>query len=197
MVGGCVSAKNICRGPLFQSATKQQSLRQRCDAPGFEPLPIEIIAERKVALALSHREIGERAAPRREIGERAAPCRKRAWRGPLGNDGVRAKACRQVRGSFRPCSASWRRDFGFALSLSSFSRRLREFAARNRLLHHWLDADDPRTQALLGETSDDAARAPIVSIGGGASSIRPTRSWRTPSACGKATFRPKRHMTSS
>ena len=31
---------------------KHNLLRQRCDARGFEPLPIEIIAKRKVAPAL-------------------------------------------------------------------------------------------------------------------------------------------------
>jgi hypothetical protein len=45
MVGGFSITGKICWGPFCNL------LRQSCDARGFEPLLIEIIAKRKVALA--------------------------------------------------------------------------------------------------------------------------------------------------
>jgi hypothetical protein len=44
-------SQKICRAPFSVSSVRKQSLRQRCDARGFKPLPIEIIAQRRVTPA--------------------------------------------------------------------------------------------------------------------------------------------------
>jgi hypothetical protein len=48
--GGRGSPRKICRSPIFLSSVRRL-LRQRCDARGFKLLPIEIIAQRRVAPA--------------------------------------------------------------------------------------------------------------------------------------------------
>ena len=45
------------------------------------------------------------------------------------------------------------------------TRRLREFAARNRVVHDWLDMEDPRAQALLDEAGVAGATSPLVLLG--------------------------------
>jgi thioredoxin reductase (NADPH) len=72
-----------------------------------------------------------------------------------------------------------RLQLGVQIIGSRFDRethRLREFAARNRLVHYWLDIDDPRTADLLGKHSVDISQAPLVSIGGAAYLRNPTNS---------------------
>jgi hypothetical protein len=50
--GGYFDHRKVCWG-LFCNL-----LRRRCDARGFKPLPIEIIAKRKVALAFEPQRTG-------------------------------------------------------------------------------------------------------------------------------------------
>jgi hypothetical protein len=50
MVGGSIFIWEFARCSISEQS-ESTLLRQRCDAPGFEPLPIEIIAKQKVALA--------------------------------------------------------------------------------------------------------------------------------------------------
>jgi thioredoxin reductase (NADPH) len=45
--------------------------------------------------------------------------------------------------------------------------RLREFAARNRLLRQWIDPSDERARELLGEAALDALATPYVALGDG------------------------------
>ena len=52
--------------------------------------------------------------------------------------------------------------------------RLREFAARNRILTDWINPDDPRAHELLGVAASDARSAPIVVLGSGAFIRNPT-----------------------
>lgn len=56
------------------------------------------------------------------------------------------------------------------------THRLREFAARNRVLHDWLDADEVRAESLLAELAADASAGPIVMLGGGKFLQNPTDS---------------------
>ena len=61
-VGGrCGSPKTA--GAPFSIQSEKQLLRQRCDARGFKPLPIEIIARRKVAPAFEPQKASGRGAP--------------------------------------------------------------------------------------------------------------------------------------
>jgi hypothetical protein len=49
MVGGSRQTQKFARPPFSISGVGKQLLRQGCDARGFKPLPIEIIARRRVA----------------------------------------------------------------------------------------------------------------------------------------------------
>ena len=79
MVGGLRLAQKMGRAPCSIS-TVRQLLRQRCDARGFNPLPIEIIAKRKVAPAFEPQKASGRGAPASECkamdasGPAALPC---------------------------------------------------------------------------------------------------------------------------
>src|SRR5262249_24209233 len=44
--------------------------------------------------------------------------------------------------------------------------RLREFAARNRVAHEWVDSDEPRASTLLGARGLGPAGGPVVLLGG-------------------------------
>jgi thioredoxin reductase (NADPH) len=59
-----------------------------------------------------------------------------------------------------------RLQLGIRIVGSPFDRdtqRLREFAVRNRLLHEWVDADDPRAQRWLAElVMSEATSVPVV-----------------------------------
>jgi thioredoxin reductase (NADPH) len=77
---------------------------------------------------------------------------------------------------FRRRRALERLQMGIHIVGSRFDRdahRLREFAARNRVLHDWLDIDEPRAQALLGRQIDPTS-GPIVLLGGGSLLRNPT-----------------------
>jgi len=66
---------------------------------------------------------------------------------------------------------------GIQIIGSRFDRdthRLREFVARNRVLHDWLDVDEPRAETLLREHSIDSTGAPIVLLGRGGVLRNPT-----------------------
>ena len=70
---------------------------------------------------------------------------------------------------FRRRRALERLRLGIQIVGSRFDRethRLREFAARNRVVHDWLDIDDPRAEALLGAHAD-VTSGPIILLGGG------------------------------
>jgi thioredoxin reductase (NADPH) len=77
---------------------------------------------------------------------------------------------------FRRRQALERLRLGIQIIGSRFdpeTHRLREFAARNRVLHDWLDTDDRRAEALLG-AQIDAMSGPIVLLGGGTLLRNPT-----------------------
>jgi thioredoxin reductase (NADPH) len=66
---------------------------------------------------------------------------------------------------------------GIRIVGSRFDRdthRLREFAARNRVLHDWVDADESRAEGLLAGLGVDLSPGPIVLLGGGRSLRNPT-----------------------
>jgi thioredoxin reductase (NADPH) len=70
---------------------------------------------------------------------------------------------------FRRRQALERLQLGIRIVGSRFDRdthRLREFAARNRVAHEWIDGDEPRGAGLLGETGLDPAHGPVVLLGG-------------------------------
>jgi thioredoxin reductase (NADPH) len=70
---------------------------------------------------------------------------------------------------FRRRQALERLLVGIRIVGSRFDRdthRLREFAARNRVAHEWLDSDEPRGATLLGAAARDPAAGPVVLLGG-------------------------------
>jgi thioredoxin reductase (NADPH) len=78
---------------------------------------------------------------------------------------------------FRRRKAIERLRSGIQIVGSRFDRnthRLREFAARNRVLHDWQDADEPRNDELLARLSLSIARGPVVFLGGGGILQNPT-----------------------
>src|SRR5215470_7502472 len=83
---------------------------------------------------------------------------------------------------FRRRRALERLLIGIRIVGSRFDRdthRLREFAARNRVAHEWLDSDDPRTTTLVGALELAPGSGPLVLLGG-------TRALRNPSNAGLA-----------
>src|ERR1700733_8239606 len=60
--GGVAVPRKSCRA-RFPISSVRQVLRPRCDARGFRPLPIEIIARRKVAPAFEPQKASGRGAP--------------------------------------------------------------------------------------------------------------------------------------
>ena len=78
---------------------------------------------------------------------------------------------------FRRRKAIERLQLGIQIVGSRFDRnthRLREFAARNRVLHDWLDVDEPRAESLLRALAIDASEGPIVLVGSGQFLRNPT-----------------------
>src|SRR5215467_7936706 len=78
---------------------------------------------------------------------------------------------------FRRRQAIERLRMGIQIVGSRFDRdthRLREFAARNRVLHTWLDIDAPRGERLLALLPTDARSSPIVLLGDGTWLRNPT-----------------------
>ena len=78
---------------------------------------------------------------------------------------------------FRQRQAVERLRMGIRIIGSRFDRdthRLREFAARNRVLHSWVDIDEPRRERLLAMLPTDARESPIVLLGNGAWLHNPT-----------------------
>ena len=78
---------------------------------------------------------------------------------------------------FRRRKAIERLQMGIQIVGSRFDRnthRLREFAARNRVLHDWLDPDEPRAESLLRALAVDASPGPIVLVGNGQVLRNPT-----------------------
>jgi thioredoxin reductase (NADPH) len=70
---------------------------------------------------------------------------------------------------FRRRQALERLLLGIRIVGSRFDRdthRLREFAARNRVAHEWVDSDEPRARKLLGALALTAGSGPIVLLGG-------------------------------
>jgi thioredoxin reductase (NADPH) len=71
---------------------------------------------------------------------------------------------------FRRRQAIERLRVGLQIVGSRFDRdthRLREFAARNRVLHNWLDVDDPDAAGLMTGVPTAGPRGPIVFLGDG------------------------------
>ena len=60
MVGGLRFARKFAGAPFSISSVRKQLLRQRCDARGFKPLQIEIIAKQKVAPAFEPQKVSGR-----------------------------------------------------------------------------------------------------------------------------------------
>jgi thioredoxin reductase (NADPH) len=79
---------------------------------------------------------------------------------------------------FRRRQALERLQLGIRIIGSRFDRdtqRLREFAVRNRLLHEWVDADDPRAQRWLAELGiTKVASGPVVLLAASRFQINPT-----------------------
>jgi CRP-like cAMP-binding protein len=70
---------------------------------------------------------------------------------------------------FRRRQALERLLIGIRIVGSRFDRdthRLREFAARNRVAHEWLDSEEPRAGSLLDQRGLSAASGPVVLLGG-------------------------------
>jgi thioredoxin reductase (NADPH) len=66
---------------------------------------------------------------------------------------------------------------GIRIVGSRFDRethRLREFAARNRVLHDWVDLDDARVSQALADVATRAGTAPVVLLGDGSVLRNPT-----------------------
>jgi thioredoxin reductase (NADPH) len=78
---------------------------------------------------------------------------------------------------FRRRQALERLQLGIRIIGSRFdhaTKRLREFAVRNRLLHEWVDVDDPRAQGWLAELGVDIAEGPVVLLEAGKFLVNPT-----------------------
>jgi thioredoxin reductase (NADPH) len=78
---------------------------------------------------------------------------------------------------FRRRQALERLLLGIRIVGSRFDRethRLREFAARNRVAHEWIDSDQPRAASLLGQLGLSAASGPVVLLGGTRALQNPT-----------------------
>jgi len=78
---------------------------------------------------------------------------------------------------FRRRQAIERLRMGIQIVGSRFDRdthRLREFAARNRVLHTWVDIDEPRRERLLALLPVDPRESPIVLFGDGSWLRNPT-----------------------
>ena len=78
---------------------------------------------------------------------------------------------------FRRRQALERLRVGIRIVGSPFDRdtqRLREFALRNRLLHDWVDVEDPRAQAWLAERGIADVTKPVVLLGGREALVDPT-----------------------
>jgi thioredoxin reductase (NADPH) len=78
---------------------------------------------------------------------------------------------------FRRRQALERLALGLRIVGSRFDRdsqRLREFAVRNRLLHDWVDIEDPRARAWLGEVGIEESAEPVVLLGGDRFLVNPT-----------------------
>lgn len=80
---------------------------------------------------------------------------------------------------FRRRKALERLQLGIQIVGSRFdadTHRLREFASRNRLLHDWLDADEPRAESLFKDLGIEGPHGPIVLLRGGKWLLNPTNS---------------------
>ena len=79
---------------------------------------------------------------------------------------------------FRRRQALERLQLGIRIVGSRFDRdtqRLREFAVRNRLLHEWVDADDPRTERWLANFGvSDVTSGPVVLLEASRFLVHPT-----------------------
>jgi thioredoxin reductase (NADPH) len=79
---------------------------------------------------------------------------------------------------FRRRQALERLQLGIRIVGSQFDRdtqRLREFAVRNRLLHEWVDADDPRAQPWLADLGlSEATSGPVVLLEASSFLVNPT-----------------------
>jgi thioredoxin reductase (NADPH) len=79
---------------------------------------------------------------------------------------------------FRRRQALERLQLGIRIVGSRFDRdtqRLREFAVRNRLLHEWVDADDPRAQRWLADLGiSDVTSGPVVLLEASRFLVNPT-----------------------
>jgi hypothetical protein len=84
--------QKIWRGPIFHFSRQTQLLRRRCDASASKPLPVEIIAKRKVAPAFeagSNRRRGywvngeSRPMSSNRDGDPRSPMQSSVWRSKI------------------------------------------------------------------------------------------------------------------
>jgi thioredoxin reductase (NADPH) len=78
---------------------------------------------------------------------------------------------------FRRRQALERLELGMRIIGSRFDRdtqRLREFAVRNRLVHAWVDVDDPRALVWLTAAGIDEQAGPLVLLEGGRVLVNPS-----------------------
>jgi thioredoxin reductase (NADPH) len=78
---------------------------------------------------------------------------------------------------FRRREALERLELGIRILGSRFDRdtqRLREFAVRNRLVHVWVDVDDPRASGWIAEAGIDEVAGPVVLLEGGKVMVNPS-----------------------
>jgi thioredoxin reductase (NADPH) len=78
---------------------------------------------------------------------------------------------------FRRRKALERLAIGIQILGSRFdheTQRLREFAARNRVVHDWLDIEEPRARSIAREFAIDLSKGPIVILGGGSYIVNPS-----------------------
>jgi hypothetical protein len=73
IVGGVAVQQKICRAPFSISSVKNRLLRQRCDARDFTPLPIEILARRKVTPAFEPQRDRRAGSPNAKRGHDTGP----------------------------------------------------------------------------------------------------------------------------
>jgi thioredoxin reductase (NADPH) len=78
---------------------------------------------------------------------------------------------------FRRRQALERLELGIRIVGSRFDRdtqRLREFAVRNRLVHMWVDVDDPRAAGWFAAAGIDEMAGPLVLLEGGNVMVNPS-----------------------
>src|SRR5262245_54151244 len=177
--------------PLRTGFGPQPPLLDDADPTLFPKLTdgqLDLLAKRRAHAGTRH---PAAPGPHRRAQRPDGPARGRDRRGPGGGsvlvvpaDEFRALLGRELvfgdfvlQALFRRRQAIERLRMGIQIVGSRFDRdthRLREFAARNRVLHTWVDIDEPRRERLLALLPADARESPIVLFGDGSWLRNPT-----------------------